>query len=269
VKNRTFKLKLSLLVSGTMIVLLAAVPLAAQSDSKQGDSSGTNPINFTYDFRIYAEFQEFSADGDNGGGLLTFEYRFPIGDKWQFRTRLRGVSRSFDPDGDGSSETTTGVGDFDFRFITVPYAGKKLAVATGLEVFLDTASSPALGEGKTSLGPQVFLVWFAPGGWKNSLFAPAYQYVFDVAGDDDQPDVDRHQFDFYFLRLAENKKRWMLADAQVVIDNENDRDFGQIEFGYGQMMFGPMSSYIRPGIGFGSDRPLDWNIEMGFKVIWR
>ena len=29
-----------------------------------------------------------------------------------------------------------------------------------------------------------------------------------------------------------------------------------------------MSSYIRPGIGIGSDRPLDWNLEIGFRVIF-
>lgn len=256
-------------ILAAVVLLLGAMPVAAESDSKPGDNSGTNPINFTYDFRIYTELQEFSADGDNGGGLLTFEYRFPIGDKWQFRTRLRGVSRSFDPDGDGSSETTTGVGDFDFRLLTVPYVTKKIAVATGLEVFADTASSPALGEGKTSLGPQAFLVWFTPGGVKNTLFAPAWQYVFDVAGDDDRPDVDRHQFDFFWLWLAENKKHWFLVDPQVVIDNENDKEFGQIEFEFGQMMFGPTSSYIRPGIGVGADRPLDWSVELGFKVVWR
>jgi hypothetical protein len=55
----------------------------------------------------------------------------------------------------------------------------------------------------------------------------------------------------------------------VVIDNENDREFGQIELEFGQMMFGPTSSYIRPGIGVGADRPLDWNVELGFKVVWR
>jgi hypothetical protein len=44
---------------------------------------------------------------------------------------------------------------------------------------------------------------------KNTLFAPAWKYVFDVAGDDDRPDVDRHQFDFFWLWLAENKKHWL------------------------------------------------------------
>ena len=35
------------------------------------------------------------------------------------------------------------------------------------------------------------------------------------------------------------------------------------------MMFGPTSSYIRPGVGIGSDSPYEWNIEFGFKVIWK
>lgn len=255
-----------------MIVLPLLVPgsfpALAQSADEQ-DSSGTNPINFTYDFRIYSEFQEFNAKGDNGGGLLTFEYRIPVGEKWQLRGRFRGTTKSFDPEGDGTSETTTGVGDFDLRLLTVPYASKKLAVAAGLELFLDTASSDVLGEGKTSLGPQAFLVWFAPGGVKGTLFAPAVQYVFDVAGADNRADVDRFQFNFFYLWLSDSKKHWALLDPQLVIDNENDKEFGQIEIEVGQMMFGATSSYIRPGIGVGSDRPLNWNIELGFKVIWR
>ncbi len=251
-----------------LLLVLGSFPALAQSGDDQ-DSSGTNPINFTYDFRIYSEFQQFNAQGDNGGALLTFEYRVPVGEKWQLRGRFRGATRSFDPEGDGTSETTTGVGDFDLRLLTVPYASKKLAVATGLEVSLDTASSGVLGEGKTSLGPQAFLVWFEPGGVKGTLFAPAVQYVFDVAGDDARTDVDRFQFDFFYLWLSESKKHWALFDPQLVIDNENNKEFGQIEIEVGQMMFGATSSYIRPGFGVGSDRPLDWNIELGFKVIWQ
>jgi hypothetical protein len=251
-------------------IVLVAITIPALAQEATGkDDSGTNPLNFTYDFRIYMELQEFNAEGDNGAGLLTFEYRFPLANKWQFRTRLRGVSQSLDPEGDGSSETTTGIGDFDARVIYVARATKKRAVAVGAEAFFDTASSDVLGEGKTSLAPAVFYVFFNPGGVKGTLFAPAYQYVFDVAGDDDRADVDRHVFDFYYVWLASNKKHWAIIDPQLVIDNEGDRDYGQIELEWGQMMFGPTSSYIRPGFGVGGDRPLDWNIELGFKVIWR
>ncbi len=248
----------------TLLVAAASVSSAAeQVDDQAKDSTGTNPINFTNDFRIYLELQGLNAGPDSGGQTLTFEYRRPLADRWQFRTRLRGVSRSFDVD------TTTGVGDFDIRILHVPHATKSWAVAVGLEAILDTATNDLLGEGKWSLGPQVFLIKFAPFGLPGTLFAPAYQHVFHVAGDGDRADINRSLIDLFILWTASDKKTWVLLDPQIVIDHENDREFGLIEAEAGQMMFGGLSSYLRPGVGIGADRPVDWNVEVGFKVIWR
>ena len=102
-----------------------------------------------------------------------------------------------------------------------------------------------------------------------TLFAPAYQYAFDIAGDDLIPEVSRSLIDLFALWTAEDKSWWALVDPQIVIDHENDVEFGQIELEVGQMMLGGLSSYIRPGFGVGADRPLDWTLEFGFKVIWR
>ena len=67
---------------------------------------------------------------------------------------------------------------------------------------------------------------------------------------------------------TKNKKWWALADPQIVVDHENDKEFGLIELEYGRIMFGGLSSYLRPSIGIGSDKPDDWSMEFGFKVIW-
>ena len=43
----------------------------------------------------------------------------------------------------------------------------------------------------------------------------------------------------------------------------------EAEFGY---MMAPklgISSYIRPGVGIGDDKPYSWNIEIGLKFVWR
>ena len=69
------------------------------------------------------------------------------------------------------------------RILWVPKATRKWAIATGLEAFLDTATQDALGAGRTSLGPQVFAPIFNFLGVEGMLFSPAYQYVFDIAGD--------------------------------------------------------------------------------------
>ena len=230
----------------------------------QDDNSGTNPIAFTWDFRFYPEAK--SLPGDNSSQTFTFEHRVPLSSNLQFRTKSSFVSSTVDTP--GGSVTTTGFGDTSARLLTVPIAGPKFALATGLEAFFNTASQPNLGEGRTSLGPQVFAVFFGTLG-PGTLIAPAYQYTFDIAGDDGRAKVSRSSLDLFILWIAPSKKFWLLADPQYIFDHENDRNWGQLEFEAGAMMFGPTSNYIRPSIGIGEDRVYDWSIEFGFKVIWR
>ncbi len=91
----------------------------------------------------------------------------------------------------------SGMGDTDIRFLTVPYLDmkKKRAIALGMEVFFDTASEDALGSGATSLGPQVFAVFFKPFGGMFDLFAPAYQHKFSIDEDDGRSDVHQGLID--------------------------------------------------------------------------
>jgi hypothetical protein len=32
-------------------------------------------------------------------------------------------------------------------------------------------------------------------------------------------------------------------------------------------MFGGVSTYARPGIGLGENKPLEWNLEFGVKIV--
>lgn len=50
-------------------------------------------------------------------------------------------------------------------------------------------------------------------------------------------------------------------------DYEGDVFFNQTELEYGRLMFGGVSTYLRPGIGLGKHKPLDWNVEFGVKVV--
>lgn len=242
-------------------LLAVAFPAALVA---QDDNSGTNPIAFTWDFRMYPEAK--SLPGANSSQTFTFEHRVPLSSNWQFRTRSRFVNSTFESP--GGPVSTTGFGDMDMRLLHIPIAGPKFALATGLEAFLNTASQPNLGEGRTSLGPQVFAVFFGALG-QGTLIAPAYQYTFDIAGDDGRAKVSRSSLDLFILWIAPSKKFWLLADPQYIFDHENDRNWGQLEFEAGAMMFGPTSNYLRPSIGIGEDRAYDWSIEFGFKVIWR
>jgi hypothetical protein len=256
----------------------------------QQDDTGTNPANFTYDFRLYSEMASLK---NSGGSLLTHtaEFRWPLGrdvanlkgeeqgslfydmgKKFGMRFRARYQNLSVDNPGAAPFNTSevSGIGDFDARVLYLAYASKRVILVPGLEAFFDTASNDALGSGKTSLGPVVFAVFPGILGG-SSLFAPGYQYVFDIAGDDTRPDISRSQIDLYFVWLLAKGKNWLIVDPQIVLDHENDKELGTVEAEWGFMIAPSVgtSAYLRPGVGIGADRPYSWNLEVGLKFVWR
>jgi hypothetical protein len=258
----------ALVVAGSM-----SINAHAQEDAKS-DKTGTNPINFSVEARVFNEYQWLNTAGDGSQNVTTFEFRAPFADgKWQFRTRIRAASIKADINDDGIDDADeSGLGDIDFRLLTVPYMNmeRKLAIATGLEVFLDTASEDVLGLGTTSLGPQVFLVKFLPRG----LFAPGLQYKFSVDEDDGRSDTDQVLIDLNYLLMAKDKLSWFFTDPQIVIDNENNVEFAIVDLEFGAMMqkwfpsLKGQSAYIRPSFGLGSDRPVDGSVEVGYKMVF-
>lgn len=139
------------------LLALAAHDVRAETDAKaamKNDKTGTNPVNFTHDVRLYNEYQ-FLKDGDGWQNVTTLEFRTPFADgKWQFRMRGRYQWLHIDEDEDaGIPEIDeNGFGDFDFRFLTVPIVDMKrrFALAVGFETFLPSATEVTLGSGASS-----------------------------------------------------------------------------------------------------------------------
>jgi hypothetical protein len=266
--------RLNLALALTAALMLASTnSLAEQSEEQKKDKTGTNPINFSRDFRIYNEFTGLNTAGDGTQNVTTAEVRLPFADgAWQWRLRARFTSIEADFDNDGFDETDdSGLGDWDMRFLTVLSLDKKTlqAWATGVEVFLNTADEDALGSGATSLGPQIFWAQF----WKGGLFAPGLQYKFSIDEDAGRPEVEQWLIDLNYLQMAEDKQSWFFTDPQLVFDNEGDVDYAIVDLEWGWMMsnWNPdkkgQSFYARPSIGVGADRPTEGSIEVGYKWV--
>lgn len=268
-----------------LIVLSLAVPTMALAQEKKADNSGTNPVNFTYDYRLITEMQQLK---DDSGSLLkhTAEFRWPLGANvanlkeetagvysdlgakaaLRFRAYYNNLSVANPSSTPFGSSSVSGIGDFDARLLTIAYASSKFVLAPGLEAFFDTASNDGLGSGSTSLAPVLFGVFPGLVG-KRSLFAPGYQYVFDVAGEN----VNRSQIDLYFVWMLSKGKNWFLLDPQIILDHENSIEFMTIDAEWGFMIVpkSGIGGYVRPGIGVGSYRPFDYNFEFALKFVWR
>lgn len=303
----------SIVFVGLLCAVLMMTSAQAQEDAQEeatlapkSDKTGTNPMNFQYEFRVYNEFQWLNTDGDGEQNVTTLEGRMPLfNGKLQLRVRARYANleadvdvspnrrllsrlsdREFRRDRRSPHRSThpglrnlvdfdvdeSGFGDTDFRLLMVPYANmeKKQAIALGLEVFLDTASEDVLGSGATSLAPQIFYGKF----FSRGLFAPGIQYKFSVDEDKGRSKIDQFIIDLNFLFMAKDKLSWFFADPQIVIDNENHEEFAIVDLEYGVMMskwwpkLKGQSAYIRPAIGVGRDRPTDGSVEVGYKFVF-
>jgi hypothetical protein len=264
-----------------LIIGLASTVVWAEDDVKEAmkaDKTGTNPINFQRETRLYNEYSWLNTEGDGYQNLTTFEFRTPFANgKWQFRLRARYNILTADFNDDGVDDVDeSGFGDMDVRFLTVPYIKGTNAFAYAMEVFFNSASEDTLGSGTTSLGPQVFAVKFFKGGFGpykgGGLFAPGLQYKFSVHEAAGRDEVDQILIDLNFLMMAKDKQSWFFTDPQIVIDNENDIEFAIVDFEFGWMMskwtdLKGYSVYIRPSVGVGAHRPTDGSVEVGFKIV--
>ena len=69
-----------------LAILLIGLPLQAFADEK--DKTGTNPVNFQYEIRIYNEYSWLNTAGDGHQNVTTLEFRTPFSDgKFQYRMR--------------------------------------------------------------------------------------------------------------------------------------------------------------------------------------
>ena len=244
----------------------------AQEGDQSTDRTGTNPVDFQRELRFYNEYSWLDTAGDGSQNLTTFEYRTPFASgNWQWRIRGRYNSLEADFDNDGIDDLDdSGFGDVDMRFLSVPVfnAERRYAIAYGVEVFLDTASEPALGTGATAIGPQVFYVKFLDDG----LFAPALQYRISVDEDIGRNEVDQILIDLNYLKMASDRTSWFFTNPQLVFDNETNKEFSIVDFEFGWMMskwtdLQGHSFYVRPSVGVGADRPTDYSIEIGYKIV--
>ena len=268
-------------VTFLLVTVLLLVASSTFAQEKKKDNSGTNPVNFTYDYRLITEMQHFAKDaGSQIRNIM--ELRVPLGRDmskylgkdagfWRdlgtdFALRFRAYYNSLTLTDTTGSHTVSGIGDFDARLLWLAHANSTWAIAPGLEAFFNTSSPDILGGGSTILAPGLFLGFFNILG-NRSIFAPGYFYQFSVDGNT----VSRSVIDLYFVWVLSGGWNWIIFNPQPIIDHHNGTEFAQIDFEWGFMIYpqAGLSGYIRPGIGVGADRPFNYNFEFAVKFVWR
>ncbi len=234
----------------------AAAPAQAAADTSQ-DKTGTNPVNFQNELRLYNVFTSL-PDG-NYQNLSVFRYIMPFNNRtMNIRLDLPLVTT------DVTGDTEFGFGDLNLRWLWTAKQSRTHAVAVGIKSWWDTATGDALGSGKNALAPVVSYVMFLN---RQTIFAPAYQYKFDIGGSDDRPDISQSFIDFYYVYLPK-PGQGIVVDPTIIIDHDRSKTSMQVEVELGRMISPGMSTYIRPGFPIGGNRLIDWNLEVGVKTVF-
>ena len=243
----------------TATALALVTPAWAQSQSEV--NNGTNPTILATTAGIQYKYTDFGSGFSNGLFEAYTSVPFGLGNSMSLEVRLPYTS--------GPIDDSYGLGDASLTFIHVLEVNPKYGVAYKAKLSFDTADRPDLGFGQTVLELSGFYAKFFKDG---SLVAPSLVQTFGLG--DEQPGRNRVNittFDFYYVPKLATDKMYVTFDPNISYDWERDEVFGSLTptFGFplGKAFGGDSQIFVAPKILVGADRPSDWSIQVGYKVI--
>ena len=149
------------------------------------------------------------------------------------------------------------------------YNTPEYALLVGAVSTFPTASEPALGSGKYTLGPTVATARFLPR--LESFLIGLLQYQTSIGGDPSRKDIS-------FLNVTAQinsfwaERWWTVVQSVWQVDFERSGKSSMVmEFETGRNLIGRLGAFIRPGVGiYGRDvaGAYIWNIEVGVRYMF-
>jgi hypothetical protein len=273
------KLAIGLLICATTAAAQDGTSLPELQQSVEEINNGTNPTLLTT--QAIVQYQYNRIDSDLNTGFLELQYVQPFGDGTRaLRFTVPGSDSPFNARprlGDAASAAKADdrvgaelrLGDISVTYIDVFYLTERNGAAFTFELFLDTAETEFAGYGQYAAETTFFYAWFLDNG---AIFAPAWVQTFGLeGGNDDGVDVNVSTFDFYYVPKLANPKYYMTLDPAIIHDWETDDTFGSLQVTLGMLtgraFDGDSQVFVKPGVMFGGDRPGDWSVQVGYKVL--
>ena len=246
-----------------LLVLALAAATIAHAESKPTDSgNGTDPTRVQY--AVDAKWEHIDLRGGFNSDTLRLSYTMPIGAKQNYSIRFRLPVASVDVLGNDNyapGDASVMVGHV---FGLTPEHGY---VVQGEMVF-DTADRPELGAGKHVFKGTFIYAKFLSGG---GIFAPAFVHSLSVAGDSARADVNATTVDFYYVPKLKDPRNLLTFDPSINADRENDLQYASLAITCGRVigkaLGGNAIVLVKPSAFAGDDRPGDWGIELGYKIV--
>jgi hypothetical protein len=270
-----------------------------------GSDNGTDPSVFAKRVILYNDYNRLAGGVDINVTYLDLFYPMLKDDRGVERGLFRVEMPFVNAENLGSllvpavganiPKDVSGIGDVQFRFLTLPWYNdsQTLKLIAGVDFYVPSAQgellavpqsnaviTASLGTGKYRVEPIVALVWKpAP----NMLFAPAYEQNISFAGDPERPPINVGAWKFFFM-YAWPTGTYVLPELQIVHSYINYNltapplapgttlktdvffrpEVGQVLNKDGTTI------YIKPGIGLNDPGTLNrqWGIEGGIRMMW-
>jgi hypothetical protein len=149
------------------------------------------------------------------------------------------------------------------------YNTPEYALLVGAVGSFPTASEPALGFGKYTVGPAVATARFLPR--LDSLLIGLLSYQTSVGGDPSRKDVSLFNITAQ-VNSFWGQRWWTIVQSVWNVDFERSGKSSMVmEFEGGRNLIGRFGAYVRPGVGiYGRDviGAYIWNIEIGVRYVF-
>lgn len=222
-------------------------------------NNGTNPTILSSVAAVQYKHSNF-RDGSSTG-LFEAIYSQPLGERGNMALGLTV------PYASGLRDSDYDLGDLSVKFTHVLNVDKDGGSAYTAEVFADTAGRAELGAGHTWLKASGFYAFFFPA----SILAPSLVQQVSLDSPGNRARINNTTFDLYYVPKLADPKYYVTYDPALVHDWENEESYASLTITFGRMLgkvFGGDSQvYIKPQVLGGKDRPIDFTVQVGYKVI--
>ena len=240
------------------LLLFALAAHAVHAAEETEPDNGTDPTKQTQAVTLAYEHLDL-RDGFYRGTFKP-QYKLPLGPRTSVTLLVPFVST------DIAGNEDYDLGDASLKLSHVYKLTRDHGIVLQAEVVFDTAARDELGaQANVFKGTVIYAKFLASG----AIFAPAFGFN-DSFGPDGNP-VRSFVADFYYVPKLSDRRYYMTIDPTLTLDRENDAKFASLAVTLGRVIgpaFGGSSQvYVKPGVFVGGDRPADWGIEIGYKVI--
>lgn len=159
----------------------------------------------------------------------------------------------------------SGFGDAEISAVGMLGATERFVAVLLAGVILDSASQPALGQGKKQLTFGGGAAWKPLRWWLPYVLV---QEQFSVAGEAMRPDINQLAVRVGNIVFGPGYA-WLKLDFDTLVDFERDAGsfYGKLELG--RLLVGRVGLFMRVGTQLAGTRQIDYSVEVGLRYLFR